>query len=183
MPQTHPSPGPDHTAQTTEAPAPRAELSLEERLTFINAAMTLQLDEAKVAYEVNTAHISTVPVDLGDVVTVPMTPTLQPLPSHYSTPVAALLQRAHHRLLTGGWCTGALVDEQGARCLYGVIGAEAAGNSGLEADAVSVLLDAIRRAFGSDVTSVPSFNDGWSNSHVPLRMLNEAAFLADARGL
>ncbi|MBT2369958.1 hypothetical protein J7E88_33005 [Streptomyces sp. ISL-10] len=183
MPQTHPSPATDHSAQTTEVLASPAELSLEERLTFINAAMTVRLDEAKVAYEVNTAHISTEPVDLGDVVTVPLTPALKPMPDHCSTPVATLLQRAHHRLLTGGWCTGALVDEQGARCLYGVIRAEATGNSGLEADAVSVLLDAIRRAFGSDVTSVPSFNDGWSNSRVPLRMLDEAAFLADARGL
>ena len=146
-------------------------------MAFTNAAMTVRLDEAKVAYEVNTAHI-----DLADVVTVPLTPTLQPPPESYPTPIAALLQRAHHRLLTGGWCSGALVDEDGARCMLGAIRIEARGDSGLEADAATVLLDAIRRKFG-DVDSVPSFNDAHGSGRVPLRMVDQAAGLADARGL
>ncbi|MGW3060734.1 DUF6197 family protein [Streptomyces goshikiensis] len=91
--------------------------------------MTVRLEQAAVAYEVNTAHIPTEPVDLAHVVTVPLPPTLQP-PEPYPTPVAALLHRAHHHLFTDGWCCGALVDEDGARCLVGAIRAEAGGDSG-----------------------------------------------------
>ncbi|MER5571179.1 hypothetical protein ABT083_34080 [Streptomyces goshikiensis] len=182
MPTTAPSPATTHPVSTAQAAAPPAELSLEERLTLIDAAMTARLEQAAIAYEVNTAHIPTEPVDLTHVVTVPLTPTLQP-PEPYPTPVAALLQRAHHHLFTGGWCSGALVDEDGARCLVGAIRAEAGGDSGLEADASSVLLDAIRRRFGDHVDSVPSFNDVHGSALVPMHMLNQAADLAHARGL
>lgn len=181
MPPTHPAI--DQAAPTTPPPAPPTELSLGERLVFINAAMSMRLDEANVAYEVNTAHIETEPVDLADVVTVPLTPTLQPPPESYPTPVAAVLQRAHHRLLTGGWCSGALVDEDGARCMLGAIRIEARGDSGLEAGAVTVLMDAIRRTFGDHADSVPSFNDSWANGRIPVRMVGQAAGLADTRGL
>ncbi|MFF9818949.1 hypothetical protein [Streptomyces sp. NPDC014006] len=179
MPQTHPA---TETA-TTAAPAPPAELTLEERLTLINTEMTARLDEAAVAYEVNTAHIPIEPVDLADLVTGPVDTGAAPLPDLYPTPVAALLQRAHHRLLTGGWCSGALVDEDGARCMLGAIRIEARGNSGLEASAAAVLLDAIRRKFGDDVASVPSFNDVHGTGRVPIRMVDQAAHLADTRGL
>ncbi|MER5719652.1 hypothetical protein [Streptomyces sp. NPDC002132] len=180
MPQTHPAI--DHTAPTTAAPAPPKALTLEERLTLINTEMTTRLDEAAVAYEVNTAHIPVEPVNLADVVTGPVDTGPAPLPDLYPTPVAALLQRAHHRLLTGGWCKDVLVDEDGARCMLGAIRAEARGDSGLEASAASVLLHALRREFG-DVDSVPSFNDAHGSARVPLRMVDQAASLADARGL
>ncbi|MEU8892940.1 hypothetical protein [Streptomyces sp. NPDC048442] len=182
MTHTTLSPAPATPAPTTPGPAPSAALSLEERMAFINTAMTFRLEEAAVAYEVNTAHIDIEPVDLADVVTLPLTPTLQP-PTPYPTPVAAVLQRAHHRLLTGGWCSGALVDEEGARCMLGAIRIEARGNSGVEADAAVVVLDAIRRQFGGHVDSVPGFNDSWADGRHPLRMLDQAADLADARGL
>ncbi|MEU0665673.1 hypothetical protein ABZ508_26290 [Streptomyces lavendulocolor] len=184
MPDTAPSPAIDPPAPTTRqaAPAPPTALTLEERLTLMNMEMTARLNKAAVAHAVNTAHIPIEPVDLADVVTVPLTPTLQP-PASYPTPVAALLQRAHHRLLTSGWCSGALVDEDGARCMIGAIRAEAVGDRGLEADAASVLLDAIRRTFGEHVDSVPSFNDAHGSGRVPMRMLDQAAGLADARGL
>ncbi|MFC0602251.1 DUF6197 family protein [Streptomyces palmae] len=182
MPHASLSPHIDHPATTTQA-APPTELTLEERLTLIDAAMTVRLDEAKVAYEVNTAHIPTEPFDLADVVTLPLTPTLQPPPEPYPTPVAALLQRAHHRLLTGGWCKDVLVDEDGARCMLGAIRAEARGDSGLEASAAAVLLDAIRRKFGHDIDSVPTFNDAHGTGRVPIRMVDQAAHHADARGL
>ncbi|MFI8916535.1 hypothetical protein ACIGW4_33675 [Streptomyces sp. NPDC053513] len=185
MPDTAPSPAIHPPTPTTRqaATAPPAALALEERLTLVNMEMTARLNEAAVAHAVNTAHIPIEPVDLADVVTVPLTPTLQPQPEPYPTPVAALLQRAHHRLLTGGWCSGALVDEDGAHCMLGAIRAEASGDSGLEADAASVLLDAIRRRFGEHVDSVPSFNDAHGSGRVPMRMLDQAAGLADARGL
>ncbi|MEU9376527.1 hypothetical protein AB0D94_22520 [Streptomyces sp. NPDC048255] len=181
MPITAPSPAITHPVPTTQTTAPPAELSLEERIAFTNAAMTARLAEAAVAYEVNTAYIPTEPVDLADVVSVPLTPTLQP-PTPYPTPVAALLQRAHHRLLTGGWCSGALVDAEGARCLYGAIHAEAHGDQSLESQGLEILMDAIRRKF-TDVDSVPSFNDGFASGRIPMRMLDQAADLANARGL
>ncbi|MEV8435106.1 DUF6197 family protein [Streptomyces chartreusis] len=183
MSHTPPSPATDHPAPTTQAATPPVELTLEERLAFINAEMTVRLDEAAVAYEVNTAHIPIEPVDLADVITVPIDTGPAPLPDLYPTPVAALLQRAHHRLLTGGWCKDALIDENGFRCMLGSLRAEAGGDRGLEADAAAVLLDAIRREFGNDVDSVPSFNDAWANGRVPVRMVDQAARLADARGL
>ncbi|MGW2770566.1 DUF6197 family protein [Streptomyces sp. NPDC001275] len=160
-----------------------AGLSLEARLAAVNAAMTVRLDEAAVAYEVNTAHIPTEPVDPADIVTVSVDTEPAPLPDLYPTPVAALLQRAHHRLLTSGWCKDALVDDNGARCMLGAIRAEACGDRGLEADAAAVLLDAIRRKFGDHVDSVPSFNDAHGTGRIPVRMVDQAAHLADARGL
>ncbi|WP_062010297.1 DUF6197 family protein [Streptomyces hygroscopicus] len=169
-------------ASTTQAAAPPADLTFENRLTLVNAAMTARLDEAAVAYEVNTAHIPTEPVDLADIVTGPLDTGPAPLPDLYPTPVAALLQRAHHRLLTGGWCKDALVDAEGARCMLGAIRAEARGDHGLESSAVAVLLEAIRRKFG-DVGSVPDFNDAFARGRIPIRMVDQAAHLADARGL
>ncbi|WP_331745922.1 hypothetical protein [Streptomyces sp. NBC_00872] len=181
----HPTPAPPLPTATTTT-TPPAELSLEARLAAVEAAMTIRLDEAAVAYEVHTAHIPTLPVDLADLVTVPPpvpapTPQLQPDP--YPTPVAALLQRAHHRLVTGGWCGGALHDDDGALCLYGAIHAEADGDHGLESAALAVLLDTIRRTYGDRVDSVPAFNDSWGTGRIPMRTLERAADVADARGL
>jgi hypothetical protein len=144
--------------------------------------MTVRLEEAAVAHEVRTAHIDTEPVDLADVITVPLTPTLQPQPLP-ATPVAALLERARARMETDGWCAGALTDESGAVCLLGAIRKEAGGDRGLEADAASVVLDVIRRRFGDDVDSVPSFNDAHGSGRIPVRMLGEAASMADVKGL
>ncbi|MFD5572758.1 DUF6197 family protein [Streptomyces cadmiisoli] len=178
-----------HTAPTDQAgpaaaPATSDCLSLDIRLAAVEAAMTVKLDEAAVAHEVRIAHIHTEPVDLADVITVPLTPTLQPPPQQLpTTPVAALLERARARMEADGWCAGALTDESGAVCLLGAIRKEAGGNRSLEADAASVVLDAIRRRFGDHVDSVPSFNDTHMSSRIPARMLGEAASIADAQGL
>lgn len=185
MPHSPLSPAMDHPTSPPQAharAAPAAELTFEERLSLTNAAMSVRLDEAAVAYEVNASHIETEPVALADVVSVPLTPTLPPPPAPYPTPVAALLQRAHHRLLTGGWCSGALLDAEGARCLYGAIHTEARGDHALESRALEILMDQIRRQFG-DSDSVPAFNDAFSDRRIPLRTLDRAASLADARGL
>ncbi|KAB2977496.1 hypothetical protein F8R89_01110 [Streptomyces sp. SS1-1] len=158
-------------------------MSLDARLAAAEAAMTVRLDEAAVAHEVRTAHIDTTPVDLADVITVPLTPTLQPQPQQLpATPVAALLERARARMEADGWCAGALTDDSGAVCLLGAIRKEASGDRGLEADAASVVLDAIRRRFGDHVDSVPSFNDAHGSGRIPARMLGEAASMADAQG-
>lgn len=179
MPQTRPA-----TDQAIPTNAPPTALSLEERLTFINTAMTARLDEAAIVYEVNTAHIPVESVDLVDVVTLPLTPTLHP-PAPYPTPVAALLQRAHHRLLTGGWCAGTFEDEKGALCLFGAVRTEARFDLRLEMAAMAVLLEAIRRQFGDRFQSAVAFNDAHkgSDGRVPIRLLGQAADLAHARSI
>ncbi|MFZ3562825.1 DUF6197 family protein [Streptomyces sp. BH097] len=168
---------PTTPARPTTAAAP---LSLEERLVLANTAMTARLDEAAVAYEVNTAHLAVNPLDLDAVVTTPITPADQP--HTHRTPVAALLHRAHFRLVTDGWCKDQLVDVSGARCLLGAIQAEAGGNRRLEQNGLDALMDAIRSEF-ADAETIPSFNDAWSNSRTPLRLLDTAARRADAHGL
>lgn len=177
-----PHTAPAQTDQQTR-PAPAAALSLEARLAAVEAAMTVRLEEAAVAHEVRTAHIHTDTADLGDVITVPLTPAPTAPPQSYTSPVAALLERARHRMETRGWCAGAGADEHGAVCIIGAIRAEAGGNRDLEADAARTVLDAIRRRFGDHIDSVPTFNDGFGSGRTPARMLGEAAMMADARGL
>lgn len=154
----------------TQAPT----LDLDARLAIVGAAMTLRLDEAAVAFEVNTAHIPTEPVPATAV------PVLAPLPCPYATPVAALLYRARVRL-EAGWCTGRLRDEQGAVCLIGAIRAEAPTAAAAH-DTCALLLEVIRRSFPT-AESVPSWNDAQHGPRLPLLMLDRATSLADARGL
>ncbi|MEV8106342.1 hypothetical protein [Streptomyces sp. NPDC088135] len=82
----------------------------------IDAAMTLHLEEAAVAHEVRTAHLTIDPIGLADVITVPLPP---------------LLERAHHRLQTAGWCAGSLTDDDAAVCLIVAIQEEADGDGDL----------------------------------------------------
>ncbi|MGW1541487.1 DUF6197 family protein [Streptomyces sp. NPDC002309] len=172
--------------------APAADLSLDARLALVDAVMTVRLDEAAVAHEVRTAYLHTEPAEPADVVTVPfgldtVPPDTTGAPADaaelFPTPVAALLQRAHRRLLTDGWCSGALADGEGAHCMQGAVRAEARGDRDLESSALAVLLEAVRRGFGDDVDSVPDFNDAFGSGGVPVRMVGRAAVLADSRGL
>ncbi|WP_410540528.1 hypothetical protein [Streptomyces sp. KL2] len=128
------------------------------------------------------ARIDTEPLNLADVVTMPVDLPAPPEPA-YPTPVAALLQRAARRLETGGWCRSAIIDTDGARCLYGALRAEDPGGHHLD-DALRVLLEALRREFGPDVETVPAANDHLIRSQAhAVRILGAAADLADARGL
>ncbi|MFD5813133.1 hypothetical protein [Streptomyces sp. NPDC127038] len=155
--------------------------------------MDARLALAAVAYEVNTAHIQTPPVDwtrigapsapLAPTSPAPPNPTAPPALAPHATPIAALLHRASLRLRTDGWCAGALTDEDGHLCSQGAIRRESGGDRHLEAQAMTVLLEEIRRRFGPDVESVPTFNDAWGNGREPTRMLEQAAVLAAARGL
>lgn len=128
------------------------------------------------------ARLGTAPLDLADVVTGPVE-LPAPLEPTYPTPITALLQRAARRLQSGGWCRGTAVDEAGARCLYGALQAEDPGGAHID-DALAVLLTALRREFGPDIETVPSANDHWvrGRGHA-VRLLGDAARLADARGL
>lgn len=154
------------------------ELDLDARLAMVGAIMTGRLDEAAVAFEVNTAHIPATPIP-EITAPLPLTPAAAPCP--YSTPIAAALHRARLRLEIGGWCTGQLRDEQGAACLIGVIRGEA-GSRGAADDACVLLLEAIRRDF-PNAESVPSWNDARRDPQLPARYLERAAELAHARSL
>jgi hypothetical protein len=161
-------------------------LSLEARLALTDAAMTLRLQEALVRLGIDSAHVETVPAVEGFTVEGLATYTAtapRPAPDLYPTPVAALLQVAAERLQAGGWCRGAMVNEQGARCLYGAIHVEASGSTSLESAALDILLEAIRREFDAGTETVPAFNDSLGGPRVALRLLDSAARLADARGL
>jgi hypothetical protein len=134
---------------------------------------------------VNTAvrvpDTDTGPVDLVDVVRVPAAvQPYRPPVDLYPTPVAAVLQRARARLERDGWCQGATVSEDGARCLYGALRAEAASTAELDT-ALDVLLETIRRHF-PDEDTVPGFNDAHGPRTV-FRVLDQAADLAHARTL
>ncbi|MFJ6566607.1 hypothetical protein ACIQNU_04255 [Streptomyces sp. NPDC091292] len=161
---------------TTPARTTAPDLDLDARLALREAAMSARLDQAAVAFEVNTAHIPGAPVPE---ITGPLrlTPTSQPCP--YRTPLAATLHRARHRLDRAGWCTGARRSERGALCLDGAIRAEASSRHEGD-DACVLLLEAIRRDFPQAET-VPSWNDAQRDSRLPGAYLDRAAALADAR--
>lgn len=153
-------------------------VDLDTRLAIAAAGMTARLDWAAVAFETNTAHIPAAPVVIPDR-PLPATPAAMPDP--HPTPLAACLQRAHTRLTTGGWCTGYQTDGRGALCLVGAIRKEAR-DSGQAVDACAFLLDVIREA-SPGAETVPSWNDQQHDVRVPLRILDRAAQLANARGL
>ncbi|MFI0968116.1 hypothetical protein ACH4S8_43245 [Streptomyces sp. NPDC021080] len=180
---------PERPPEPSARPAPPARpgASLEARLAAVQEEMDARLALAAVAYEVNTAHIETPPVDWTRIGAPSApgapAPAAPPGPAPDATPVAALLHRASLRLRTDGWCAGTLTDEDGSLCSQGAIRSESGGDRHLEAQAMAVLLEAIRRRFGPHVESVPSFNDAWGNGREPTRMLEQASVLADARGI
>ncbi|GGU52467.1 DUF6197 family protein [Streptomyces lavendofoliae] len=164
------------TTTLTAATRRAARLTLDERLTLTLLDMDEHLDQAAVAFEVNTAHMPAADP-------VPAAPILPPAPltvGPYTTPIAAVLQRALARLRTVGWCAEHW-DEQGAICLVRAIRTEAGGGS-VGAEACQLLLDVIRAEFGPWET-VPSWNDAQVGPAVPLRILGQAADQAAARGI
>ncbi|MEW2553683.1 hypothetical protein AB0957_18350 [Streptomyces zhihengii] len=155
-------------------------LDLDARLAAVDAEMTVRLELAGLALDVDTAHPSR-PLDLVDVVTGPV-PLPEPEEAPYGTPAAATLQRAARRIRTGGWCQGVTVATDGTRCLYGAVHAEATSTAA-EADALDVLLDAIRRNLPG-ASSIPDANDRHMTDQAQaVRLLGVAAALAHARGL
>ncbi|MFE2297922.1 hypothetical protein ACFXAW_06975 [Streptomyces sp. NPDC059445] len=163
---------------TATAAAP-VTLDLDARLALVGAVMDERLSFASLSFEVDTAHILAADPIPEVAAPLSLTPTAAPCP--YPTPIAATLHRARLRLDTAGWCAGQLRDEQGARCLIGVIQA-AADSRGQADDACVLLLEAIRRDFPG-VETVPSWNDSQRDSRLPLVYLDRAAELAHTRGL
>jgi hypothetical protein len=168
------------TTAHAPATAPPA-LDLDTRLALIDAAMTVSLDRAAVAFEVNTAHIASADPVPETTETVPLTPTLTPATCPYNTPIAATLWRARIRIETDGWSTEAAVDEQGARCPIGAIRVEAADRHTAD-DACILLLDVIQAAFPTAET-IPSWNVEQTSPAPVLLQLGRAAELAHTRGI
>ncbi|GAA1592656.1 DUF6197 family protein [Streptomyces globosus] len=158
----------------------RPALDLDARMAAVDAEMTVRLELAGLTLDVDTVHASP-PLDLADVITGPV-PLPEPEEAPHTTPAAATLQRAARRLRTGGWCRGATVTADGARCLVGAVRAEAPTGRA-EDDALTVLLDVLRRHY-PDIASVPDANDRrLPDLRAVLRVLGEAAVLADTQSL
>ena len=174
-----------HTAapvqEQQEAPRTvRQPLGLDARLAAASADMAERCREALLRLDIDSAMPGT-RLDLADVVRGPVRlPEPDTVP--YPTPAAATLQRAARRLATGGWCQGTVVDEDGARCLYGAIRIEAPTEHTAD-DALAVLLDVIRRRW-PDAGTVPEANDyRLRDEHTAVQLLDTAARVADARGI
>lgn len=155
-------------AAPTRAAAPA--LTLDDRLALAHLEMDDRLATRSAAWAVDTAHI---PLEAPEL----LAPT--PASSPYSTPVAAVLQEAHHLIATRGWCRRWLTDEAGALCLLGAIRTAAGGQGQLADQAEELLLEAIRLE-QPDTSSVPSWNDVQRGPQPVLRMLARAARQADA---
>jgi hypothetical protein len=171
---------------TTLAPAsphPAPELDLDARLALRLVDMTARLSEAAVAFEVNTAYIAGADPIPAPVEVVPLTPTLTPKPSPYSSPLADLLHRARVHIETHGWLQGGLREDVGMRrCPIGAIRIEAAGDPHLADDACVLLLEAIHRDFPHAAT-IPAWNDLQTSPAPVLLYLDRAAQLAADRGI
>lgn len=132
-------------------------LDLDARLALADAVMSVRLDEAAVAFEVNTVHLPGADPIPHSVETIPLPVTPAAAPSPYRTPIADLLHRARHRIETDGWCRDSLFDEAGAVCPIRAIRLEAADDRQLADDACILLLDRIQADF-TWAETIPSWN-------------------------
>lgn len=158
-----------------------AALGLEARLALVDAAMTVRLEQAALAIDINTAHLpgaDTIP-HIADTPPLPLTPA--PAPSPYSTPIADLLHRARIRLETDGWCRDALFDASGAVCPIRAIRLEAT-TRGQADDACVLLLDVIQ-ADHAWAETIPSWNAEQTSPAPVLRAFDQATRHAHTRGL
>lgn len=171
------------TTTTLASASPPPALDLDARFALLDALMDERLATASVAFEVNTAHIEGADPVPDTTEVIPLTPTLAPAPSPYTTPLADLLHRARVHIETHGWIRGQLrCDNAIRRCPIGAIQIEAAGNHGQTVAAATLLLEAIQRDH-PDVDSVPSWNDSQTSPAPVLLCLDRAAQLAHDRGL
>jgi hypothetical protein len=142
--------------------------------------MTSRLDEAAVAFEVNTAHLPGADPVPHIAETLPLPLTLSAAPSPYRTPVADLLHRARGRLSADGWCRTALYDDAGAVCPIRALRLEARGDRDLADDACVLFLEVVRRDFPGTET-IPSWNAAQTNPTAVLLAFERAADLAHTR--
>jgi hypothetical protein len=156
---------------TAIRPAPPV-LDLDARLALVDAAMTIRLDQAAVAFEVNTAHLPGADPIPHITEILPHLPAVAP--SLYRTPLADLLHRARTRIETDGWCRDAVFDETGAVCPIQAIRLEARGDRDLTHDACVALLDAIQDQF-ADAETLPSWNTQQTSATPVLAAFDRAA--------
>ncbi|MFD5221390.1 hypothetical protein ACFWMH_27495 [Streptomyces tendae] len=156
---------------TVVRPAPPI-LDLDARLALVDAAMSVRLTEAAVAFEVNTAHLPGAD-PIPHIAETPL-PAPAAAPSPYRTPLAGLLHRARLRIETDGWCRDAAFDESGAVCPIRAIRLEARGDRDLAHDACVALLDAIQQQFATAET-IPSWNRQQTSAGPVLAAFDRAA--------
>lgn len=156
-------------------------LDLDARLALVDAAMSARLDQAAVAFEVNTAHLPGADPVPHIAETLPPALTPAAAPSPYQTPIADLLHRARIRIEADGWCRNAVFDESGAVCPIRAIRVEAAGDRRLADDACVYLLDRIQADFNWAET-IPSWNAAQTSAAPALLVLDRAAHHAHTHG-
>jgi hypothetical protein len=155
------------TTITAPAATPAKRLTFDERLALASLAVD--------------ARIDTTPLDLADVIRLPIdTPPPAAGPAPYRTPIAALLHRARVRIETDGRCRDALFDESGAICPIRAIRLEAA-NRGQADDACFLLLEVIKRHWQAD--TIPSWNAQQTSTAPVLLAFDRAAAHAHDRNL
>ncbi|MFI9344942.1 hypothetical protein ACIG0D_27305 [Streptomyces sp. NPDC052773] len=153
------------TATIAPAATPPRELTFDDRLALAALAVDARIDST--------------PLDLADVIRLPVEPT-RPAASPYRTPIAALLHRARIRIETVGWCQTAAFDDAGAVCPIHAIRQEAASR-GQADDACVLLLETIERDFGDP--TIPAWNRRQPGAAPVLLQLDRAAQLAHNRNL
>ena len=169
---------------TIHAPtSPPPVLDLDARLALLNVEMDARLNEAALAFAINTAHIAVadpIPDIAEPAPVVPLTPTLAPAANPYDTPLAALLHRARVHIETHGWLQGGLREDHGTRrCPMGALRIEAIDRRDAD-DACILLLEAIQADFPTAET-LPSWNDAQTSPAPVLLYLDRAAQLAHTR--
>lgn len=155
-----------------------AALDLDARLALVDAAMTVRLDEAAVAFEVNTAHLPGAD-PIPHIAEAPL-PVPAAAPSSYRSPLADLLYRARLRVETDGWCRDAVFDASGAVCPIQAIRLEARGDRDLAHDACVALLDSIQQQF-ADAETIPSWNRQQTSAGPVLAAFDRATHHAHTR--
>ena len=182
MHATTPPAAPLQEQQETAPAIRRQPLGLDARMAAASEAVADRCRIALLRLDIDSALPAT-RIDWADVVRGPVQlPTDDEDLEPYPTPAAATLQRAARRLRDRGWCRRRVADEDGRRCLYGAITAEAPTGRA-ESDALDVLLDVIRRQW-PNAESVPETNDRRLRSAAAaVHLLDTAAYTAHARGL
>jgi len=155
------------TTTLTRAASPPT-VDLDTRLAIADASMTVRLEHAALAFEVNTAHL---PAPVVEPSSVPLLPVTEPQPV---SPLTAVYLAAIDVIRERGWTRGHLRDEQGAVCTVQAIRAAAGpANRGLADDACAALLDTIQQQYTAD--TIPSWNDSQTSADTVIRILGTAA--------
>jgi hypothetical protein len=138
-------------------------LTFEERLTLSPLAMDDRLDQAGVAFDVNTASIEL--PEAPEILTAPI-PAAVPAPAT----VPEVFAEAARLIRTHGWICGYVGHAGVGYCAIGAVRKAAGGEGRLADDACDALLDRIRRQF-PDALSVGDWNDAQTGPAPVLRML------------